>query len=119
MKKKSKLSLIALILGVIAVIIEIGSAGDAFGSTTNSAEEIGTAIGMAFVMPSVVCMFVAVILNAIGYFLINRVLTLISAIFYAIALVLMPLWGFLGIPSMILQFIAFAKMKSNKKTKTK
>ncbi|MDO4778496.1 MAG: hypothetical protein Q4A42_02950 [Tissierellia bacterium] len=107
--KKNKLSLIALILGVISLAL-ISSA--LFGSRANGdAQKIGEAIGKAIVLPSAICTFVAVLLNAIGYFTVNKTLTLISAIFYVLALVLMPLWGFLGIPSMILQFIAYSKIK--------
>lgn len=111
MKKKSKLSLVALILGIIAVAIEYGAASGSLGGASSSAEKAGVAIGLAIIMPSAVAMAIAVILNAIGYFMANRVITLISAIIYIVALILMPLWGFLGIPSMILQFIAFAKLK--------
>lgn len=64
-------------------------------------------------MPSFICTSIGVLLNVIGYFTNNRIVTLISAIFYVLGLILMPLWGFLGIPSLILQFIAFAKMKNN------
>ena len=107
--KKSKLSLVALILGMIASVILVSAwlapvKGDEFA-------QLGANIGRAIVMPSAICTLIAVILNAIGYFLTNRALTLTSAIFYVLGLVLMPFWGFVGIPSMILQFIAFAKMK--------
>nr|WP_072513787.1 hypothetical protein [Ndongobacter massiliensis] len=109
--KKNKLSLIALILGVLAVVIEVGAAGGVMSSAKTGAESLGATIGLAIVMPSLCAMVIAVILNAIGYFMIHRTITLISAILYAVALILMPLWGFVGIPSMILQFVAFAKMK--------
>lgn len=107
--KKNKLSLIALILGIIASAI-IGAALFTSNSTTE-AEALGESIGKAIVLPSAVTTFIAVLLNLIGYIRINKTLTLISAIFYAIALILMPLWGFIGIPSMILQFIAYSKIK--------
>lgn len=108
--KKSNLSLIALILGTIAAFILVS----AWLAPTQGDEfvQLGASIGKAIVMPSAICTVIAVILNYIGYFLINRTLTLISAIFYVLGLVLMPLWGFVGIPSMVLQFIAFAKMKN-------
>lgn len=57
----------------------------------------------------------AVILNLIGYLMAHRTITLISAIIYTVALVIMPLWGFVAIPSMILQYIAYAKMKNQGK----
>lgn len=107
--KRSKVSLVALILGLIAAGI---LASVLFGSNAkDSAEAVGESIGKAIVMPSAFAMFVAVILNAVGYFTNNRTVTLISAIMYILSLILMPLWGFVGIPSMILQFIAYSKMK--------
>lgn len=111
-KRKSKLSLVAMILGIICISIMIALIKQNTGSTTDSAEALGSMIGLGIVLPSVGSMAVAVILNIIGYFSNARVITLISGIFYALSLVLMPLWGFIGIPSMILQFIAFKKMKN-------
>lgn len=108
--KKSKLSLAALILGVIALLI-MASVFFSKGNTANEAEAVGRAIGKAIVMPAVIATFVAVVLNLIGYTMNHRIITLISAIFYTIALIIMPLWGFIDIPSMILQYVAFAKMK--------
>ena len=109
--KKSKLSLVALILGVISLIIVVSAM---FKSNAGGSEAAlaGEMIGKAIVMPSAICTFVAVLWNCIGYFTANRTVTLISAIFYVLALILMPLWGFIGIPSMILQFVAYAKMKN-------
>lgn len=109
--KKSKLSLVAMILGILAFIL-LFSSFIGGPEASNSAQELGVAIGKAIVLPSLICTSIAVLLNIIGYFTINRILTLISAIFYVLGLILMPLWGFVGIPSMILQFIAFAKMKN-------
>ncbi|NMB42676.1 MAG: hypothetical protein GX995_00925 [Clostridiales bacterium] len=112
--KKNKFSLIAMVIGILALIFQFGSIADLMGSSTSAAEEVGMGIGLLLVAPSVFSLVVAVILNIIGYLVSNRVVTLISAIFYAIALILMPAWGFVGIPSMILQFIAFSKMKKIK-----
>lgn len=110
--KKSKLSLIAMILGLIATIF-IVSAMSGNDISGDSAESVGTIIGLGIVMPSAICSIVGFILNIIGYFTKSRAVTLISAIFYTLGLILMPLWGFVVIPSMILQYIAFAKMKKS------
>lgn len=112
--KRSKLSLIAMIFGIIAFVIGVSAILGTDISGT-SAESIGSSIGIAIIMPSFIGTSIGVLLNIIGYFTSNRVVTLISAIFYVVGLLLMPLWGFLGIPSLILQFIAFAKMKNNQK----
>lgn len=113
--KKSKLSLIALILGIAAVAIQASAAMGAAGNAGNDAAKAGTAIGLAIVAPAFFSTLVAAILNLIGYLMAHRTLTLISAIIYTVALIVMPLWGFVAIPSMILQYIAFAKMKKQGK----
>lgn len=113
--KKSKLSLIALILGIAAVGFQVSAVMSAAGNAGSDAAKAGTAIGLAIVAPTFFVNLVGVILNLIGYLMTHRTLTLISAILYTIALVIMPLWGFVAIPSMILQYIAFAKMKNQGK----
>ncbi len=110
-KKKSMLSLVALILGVLAIIIEFTAASGSMNSASSDAEQVGAAIGLAIVLPSVIMLIIAVILNLIGFLVNNKVLTLISAIFYTLAFFLFFLWGFVAIPSMVLQFVAYAKMK--------
>ena len=82
-EKNSTLSLVALILGTLAAILLVYSWLAPIEG--NEFTQLGVSIGRAIVMPSAICTLIAVIL--------------------------MPLWGFVGIPSMILQFIAFAKMK--------
>lgn len=110
--KKSKLSLVAMIFGIIAFVFLL-SAIIGIDTSGSSAESVGSSIGLFIILPSFACISIGVLLNIIGYFTYNRIVTLISAIFYVLGLVLMPLWGFVGIPSLILQFIAFAKMKVN------
>ena len=112
--RKSKASLIALIIGALALVFQFTTMKSQVGGTTSSAEQAGMAIGMALVLPSVGALAVAVLLNAIGHFAVNRTLTLISAILYTLALILFPLWGFVAIPSMILQYVAFARMNKPK-----
>lgn len=107
--KKSKLSLIAMILGIISSVFMLSVLFSSSGSA-DEAVQLGESIGKAIVLPSVICVVIAAILNIIGYFGSNRIVTLISAIFYVLGLILMPLWGFICIPSIILQFVAFSKM---------
>lgn len=109
--RRSRTSLIAMILGIAVSLFQFSTLGSLGSTAATDAEKAGMAIGAAIVMPSVVTLVIAVILNIIGYFTRNRTVTLISAIFYSISIVLFPLWGFVAIPSMILQFVAFARMK--------
>ena len=109
-KKKSKISLVAMILGILVSLFMIYAACDVMGSTSSAAEELGVVIGLSIVMPAIVLVILGTVLNIIGYFTSSRVLTLISAIAYTLGLLAFPMWGFVAIPPLILQFIAFAKM---------
>ncbi len=108
--KRSKLSFIALIIGSLAAVFLISTASSSMSSTTNEWEALGASIAMSMVMPAIILVVTAAILNLIGWLTSNRVVTLISAICYLLGLLAFPMWGFVGIPSMILQFIAFSKM---------
>lgn len=146
-KIKNKLSLIALLLGIIAVSVmyatvqnilidaektksNASTLSSEINSSFSNVDEVmkkyeaegyalGTQIGASIVMPSIICCGVGVLLNAIGYRKNNKTITLISAILYLLSLILMPTYGFASIPSMILQFIAYSKMKQQELKKEK
>lgn len=110
--KRSKLSLVALILGLLALSIMASALFTTEGGS--EAQQAGEAIGKLIVLPCAAMTLVAVVLNLLGYTMNNSTLTLISAIFYTVALVIMPLWGFVTIPSMIMQYIAYPKIKKQR-----
>lgn len=113
--KKNKLSLIAMILGILAFTALLLVAYAKGVEIDSISKKVVAVAGKAVVPTSLImCINVAVFLNIMGYLTVNRMLTLISAIFYMIGPVLMPPWGFIGAPSMVLQLIAFAKMKNTK-----
>ena len=105
--KKSKLSLISLILSALYVIYLIYY-------ISNSATQVGTAIGIAIIMPHLVCTGIALLMNALGYFLNKRGFILTAAILYTIAIVLMPIYIPFVIIQTILCYVAFSKMNPNK-----
>ncbi|NLC26492.1 MAG: hypothetical protein GX777_07735 [Fastidiosipila sp.] len=115
MRKRDGLSGLAMILGLAAVALQIyywvtvGAVADPTG--------IGARLGLEFsfltmVEASIISLVVAVVLNIVGFFGNSRGVTIVSFIIYVLALILMPFWGFMGIPSLILQFIAIFSMKS-------
>lgn len=112
--KKSKLSLVAMIIGIVVAVQEIIEM-QGFYNTSNGAALIGVSIAAQMIVPSIVCLALAVILNIIGWLLVNKTLTLISAIIYTLAVVVFPAWGFVAIPSAILQFIAFGILRKRSK----
>ena len=114
--KRNTLSLISMILGIISTIFLISVLLGNFSPEMSSTEELGTTLAILIILPSIAAIIVAVILNIIGYIRVSATLTLISAIFYTLSFIFMPLWGFMGIPSLILQFIAFKKIKDIQKS---
>lgn len=103
-------SLSAMITGLGIVIYQFMMISDIMSSSPEPETAIGLGVIALFIAPSFVALLVAVLLNVIGYFLSNKVLTLVSAIIYIVALILSPLYGWIGIPSMIMQFIAYGTM---------
>ena len=110
--KKSKLALISLIIGALWVVGLVAGISGVLGSSTDSASQAGAAIATAIAFPHILCTFIAVIFNALGYFMSKRGFVLTGAILYAVAMVLLPLY-FLGvIIPMILSFVAYGKYKT-------
>lgn len=116
---RNTLLLIALIIGVIYVIAQIANISSASNavSTANpeSAEELGTAIGTAIgvglLMPHIILTVIGVIFNAVAWFMSAKWASLTAAILYVVGGVL----GFSNLifllPSLILCFVAYSKMK--------
>lgn len=111
-EKKSKLLLVSWIIGVLYVVYlfwYMSSAGSAAG--TDSAEALGTAIGLALIVPHLVFVVLAVIFNILGWAMNKRGFTLTGGILYAVSILMMPLYFMFVIIEMILSFVGFAKMK--------
>lgn len=109
--KKSKLLLISSILGVLyAIYIVFYFFGTVNGSASD-AEAVGSAIATMLVLPHILLTIVAVIFNLIGYAKNSRGFTLTAAILYAVAGVLFMLYAFFVLPSMILSFVGYSKLK--------
>ena len=112
---RNTLLLIALVIGVIYVIAQIANISSASNavSTANpeSAEELGTAIGVGLLMPHIILTVIGVIFNAVAWFMSAKWAALTAAILYVVGGVL----GFSNLlfllPSLILCFVAYSKMK--------
>ena len=113
---KSRLLLIALALGLAYGIYSLYYWGGAVSaSSESSAEAAGAAIATVLVMPHLVCTLIAVIFNALGFFLSKPAFALVAGILYAVAMVLFPTYFFFVIVQMILCFVAYALMKKAQK----
>ncbi len=111
--KRSKLLLIAGIIGTLYVIYLISYFGGA-STSGDSAEAAGAAIASLLVAPHMVLTGIGVIFNWIGFGLKARWAALVAGILYAVAMVLFPMYFMFVLIEMILCFVAFAKMKKAK-----
>ncbi len=120
-KKKQKLNLfllISLIIGVLYLIYSACYWGGVNTTGGDTAEQIGSGIATAIVIPHLVCTALGVIFNALGLFLRSRGFALTGAILYTVAIFLFPIYFMFVIIEMILSYIGFAKMKKPKKKRT-
>lgn len=117
--KKSKILLIAAILGTICVVILFSAVRNSIvkSQSGNGYTQLGAAIGTALMMPSMICSAIAVIFAWVGFGTNKRAFALVSGILHAVAMVLMPSLGIimLNVIPMILCFVAYGLMgKANK-----
>ena len=110
--KKSKILLIAAIIGTICVIIAFSSLNTTIqeSRTQSDAYQAGTIIGTTVVLPSVLLSAISTIFAWVGFGTNKRGFALTSGILYAVAIVLMLPWFMLNIIQMVLCFIAYGTM---------
>jgi len=109
-KKRSKLLLISAIIGTLYALYIIIY----FSSSLNSndaSEAVGAAIATALVMPHMILVVLAVIFNWVGYGTNKRGLALTGGILYSVAGVVFLMYIFFVIPSLVLSFVGYAKLK--------
>ena len=107
--KRNKLLLVALILGAAYVVYSLWYwfGGGAAGSVgADSASQVGAGLATMLVTPHLVLTMVAVVFNALAFFM----GALVAGILYAVAMVLFLAYFFFVLVQMILCFVAYAKM---------
>lgn len=109
-KKKSILLLIAMVLGVAYLIYIITYFSGAFNGGTDS-DVIAAGLATVLVGPHIVATAIAVLFNALGYFLHKRGFALTGGILYIVAGVLFIPYIFFVVIQAILSFIGYAKMQ--------
>lgn len=116
MKKKGKvLLLIALIIGAIYLIYSFSYWGGATSSAGSDAETVGAGLATMLVMPHLVMTGLAVVFNALAFFMYSKPFALVAGILYSVALVLFPMYFMFVLIEMILCYVAFAKMPKKEK----
>ena len=119
MLKKNKTMVISMVLAIIWTVISLYGYIDA-GSIVNStdaAEAFGGMVGMAMITPYMIVAFVGTILHVVGAVVYKPGLTLSGLICECVSILLMVTWGFGFIPTIILGFIGYSKMRKDKASK--
>lgn len=113
--KRSKLLLLAAIIGTICVILCFTSLNSAVESskTKDDAYQAGTLIGATIALPSTLISAISTIFAWVGFGTNKRGFALASGILYAVAIVLMLPWFMFNIVQMVLCFIAYGLMGKN------
>ncbi|WP_461614798.1 hypothetical protein [Clostridium sp. Marseille-QA1073] len=109
--KRSKILLISAILGLLYSIYIISYFSNGIFSSKESTEILGAAIATAVVTPHIILVVLATIFNWIAYFSNKRGFALTGGILYAVGGVIFIMYIIFVIPSMILSFVGYAKLK--------
>ena len=109
--KKNILLGISLVLGVAYIAYSAVYWVGANNSGGTSADAAGAAIASILVMPHLVVTLVAVVFNALSFFMSKHAFALVAGILYAVAMILFPMYFFFVIIECILCFVAYARMK--------
>lgn len=110
-QKRSLLALISLILTAIYLGYSIVYWSGAGTAGADSAEQLGAGLASVIVFPHLLLTGLALIFNLLAYFMRHRGFTLVSAILYAVAILLFMPYFLFVLLQMILMFVAFARMK--------
>lgn len=109
--KKSKLLLVAGLLGAAYLIYLVCYFVGSMASAGDGIELAAGGLATAIVMPHMVCVALAVAFNWLGWFLNAPWSALVAGILYAVSMVLMFLYALFVVVQMVLCFIAYAKIK--------
>lgn len=109
-KKHSKLLLISAIIGTLYAIYLIVYFSTGI-SSNDSAEAVGAVIATALVIPHMILVILAAIFNWVAYGTNKRGLALTGGILYSVAGVLFLLYILFVVPSIVLSFVGYAKLK--------
>ena len=112
-KNKNICLIISVVIAILWVIVGVSAMIDVSSdlNSGNTAEEIGTAIGMALLMPYLIISSIGTMLHVIGSFVYKKGLVLAGLIVELVGMLLGITWGFGYILVAIFGFIGYAKIK--------
>lgn len=114
-KNKNVCLIISVIIAILWMCFSIYTMCDASTclNSEDSAEAIGTGLGMVLLMPYLIVSSIGAILHTIGGFTYIKGLVLAGLITECVGLLLGITWGFGYVTAIVLGFIGFAKMTKN------
>ncbi|MDQ0149104.1 hypothetical protein ACFO6R_05840 [Eubacterium multiforme] len=117
--KHSKALLVGAIIGTVYAIFLIAHFGSAIAGTSDVAEQAGAAIATALVTPHMILVVLAVIFNWVSYFTNKRGFALTAGILYSVAGVMFLIYVLFVVPSLVLSFVGYSKLKTINETNSK
>lgn len=116
--KKNKLVLISALLGTAYMIYIVFYFFDAIANT-EGVEQVGAALAAALVGPHMFLLILAVLFNWIGYFTKASWAVLVGGILYSVSGLLFLLYVIFELPSIVLSFIGYSKVKKANQLESK
>lgn len=110
-KKKSKLLLLAAIIGVIYILYSISYWSGVNTGNSDTASAVGAGIATALVFPHLICTGLAVVFNILGWAMSHRGFALTAGILYSVAMILFPMYFAFVVIEAVLCYVGFAKLK--------
>lgn len=115
-KSRSKVMFTSAILGTLYMIYIISYFVGGVGST-EGAEQVGSVLATAIVLPHLAVLVLAVIFNWVGFFLNKKWAAITSGILYSVSGVLFLLYIIFEIPMIVLSFVGVSKIGKIEKQK--
>ena len=119
--KKSKITLVGALLALLWMVFCVSAVGDFISDVPSGndasavGQQVGTAIGLVIMLPYFIVAWIGVIFYWVGWLVNKSGFVLTAAILLCVSLVLGITYGFGLIPSIVLAFIGYSKIKKAKK----
>lgn len=109
--KRSKCLLISAIIGSLYLIFIMSCIYGTMAEATDAAEQLGVGIGAMLIAPHIFLLGLAVLFNWIGFAVNARWAALTGGILYSVSTLVFIMYFIFEVPSIVLSFVGFAKLK--------
>ncbi|MGL5713162.1 MAG: hypothetical protein ACRCX2_09100 [Paraclostridium sp.] len=111
MEKRSWLLLISFTIAMCYIVFMVSYFGGGVFNSKGS-DQLSAGIATALVLPHFIALILGAIFNFIGWFFSMRGMALTGGILYSVSMLLFPLYFLFVLPSTVLYFVGFAKIKN-------